>query len=194
MMVIILHLIIGKEYQVVIAFSGKSKAGKTTAANYLQVNFGFIKVSFADKLKELSQQFYPFTTVEVYGELKDKQYKNFDWTPRDFLIRLGHFARYHDKDFFVKSLMDKIDRRSNYVIDDLRFNNEANALKEINATLIRIERYKKYLNNIIDSSETELDDFKDFHYRINEAENLNIKSLHTKIDLIMDELGYSKRA
>ena len=176
----------------IIAFSGKSRAGKTSAANYLVANYGFKKVSFAEELKEIAKSFYPFTQSELYGEFKDEKYKELDWTPREFLIRLGHFVRFHDTNYFVKAITG-LPGSSNWVVDDLRFKNEAETLREKNATLIRIERYKKYLNNIVDASETELDDYKYFDYRINEVENRDLKSLHTKLDHLMDAIGIEKR-
>lgn len=176
----------------ILAFSGKSKAGKTTAANYLQVNYGFRKLSFADRLKELAKEFYPFNTIESHGELKDKPYKKYDWTPRDFLIRLGHFVRFHDPEYFI-NYISNLPTSTNWVIDDLRFKNEAKNLKEMGATLIRLERYKKYLNNIVDSSETELDDYDKFDFKVHEVQNTDIKTLHKQLDIIMSELGYAKR-
>ena len=77
-----------------IAFSGKRGVGKTTAARYLVSSHGFINVSFADRLKDISKKLFPFTNDELHGNGKEQKFEKYDWTPRDFMIKFGQFMRY----------------------------------------------------------------------------------------------------
>jgi dephospho-CoA kinase len=45
----------------VIGFCGKMGAGKSTCANHLKNKYGFVKVSFASKLKDICQQLFGFS-------------------------------------------------------------------------------------------------------------------------------------
>lgn len=171
----------------VIAFGGKRGRGKTLAADYLVENYGFKKLSFASKLKEVAEELFPGITKAP----KEKPYKNYDWTPRDFMIRLGQFMRYWDPEYWVKSL-DLEHKRGKIVIDDLRFKNEAAYLKQFDAKLVRLERYGK-LNiygpqDLDDVSETDLDDYKDWDYQVPEVVNTTPDSLFAVIDGFMKRL------
>lgn len=42
--------------QLRIAFTGKAGCGKTVRANYLCANYGFVRISFASKLKDFAAQ------------------------------------------------------------------------------------------------------------------------------------------
>jgi hypothetical protein len=178
----------------IIAFSGKRGVGKTAGANYL-INYGFTKVSFGEALKKKAMEFFPFTYQELYGNKKELQFSIYDWSPRDFMIALGNFARYFDKDYWIRAALPSGKTKKNIVIDDCRYLNEARLIKEQGGKIIRIERYKKdnpYKTEIHDPSEEELDDFKDFDFRVNEVENLTLTSLYHRLDHIMDDLGIKK--
>jgi len=102
-----------------IAFSGKMQVGKTTSADYLVHKYGFIKLSFAGKLKEIAKDLWP----EQF-ECGQK--------PRKLLQDLGMKMREIDQDVWVKYLVRivrSLPKESNIVIDDLRFMNEYKALK-----------------------------------------------------------------
>jgi len=45
-------------YGLRIAFAGKTRAGKTTSANYLLRAYGFTKISFTGKLIECARDFF----------------------------------------------------------------------------------------------------------------------------------------
>ena len=113
-----------------IAFCGPMAAGKTWCANHLEENYGYIKISFADKLKEICNDLYGYTD-------RNKKYY------RTMLQELGDTLRGYDDDVFIKSLfrdIKGIEQRSNYivVVDDLRFMNEYNLLRKNNFTIIKV--------------------------------------------------------
>lgn len=104
-----------------IAFSGKAGSGKTTMANYLVEHFGFVRYSFADAVKEIA--------TEIFG-MEDKD--------RGLLQAIGTKMREIDVDVWVQYTMNKIEAEDhpNVVIDDCRFLNEAERLKDYGFTII----------------------------------------------------------
>ena len=175
---------------IIVAFSGKRGSGKTTAAKFLESNYGFTRASFAGTLKALANTIFPFTVADFTEKNKEIPYAQYSWTPREFLITLGKFLRYYDQDYFVK----KVRLESKTVIDDLRFNNELAYLKNKGAFIIRMERFK-YLNvykdDLEDSSETELDN-AEFDYEIPACRNTDFETLHKQLSLIMKSIMYKK--
>lgn len=176
----------------IIAFSGKRGVGKTVSANILAKDYGFKVVSFAEELKKKAKTFFPFSDRSLYGDLKEVPYGGYSWTPREFLIKLGSFMRYWDEFYWIKTALKADPVDYDIVIDDMRYKNEAKFLKTQGAKMVRIERYKShnpYKGDIDDPSETDLDDYQEFDYRINEVENLSMISLHTRLDHIMEDLN-----
>lgn len=176
---------------IIIGMSGKRGVGKTTAANYLVQNYRFKKVSFAEKLKETAKLMFPFTDYDFSTAAKEKPYKNYPWTVREFLINLGAFARFHDSDYWVKAVgLDKMAGR--IVIDDVRFPNEVEILKGLGAKIVRLERYPK-LNvygptELDDPSETSLDDYKGFDFSIHSCYNTTMEELKTQMDRLVRDI------
>ena len=113
-----------------IAFAGKMQVGKTTSADYLVQKYGFIKLSFAGKLKEIAKDLWP------------EQFES-GQKPRKLLQDLGMKMREIDQDVWVKYLVRivrSLPKESNIVVDDLRFMNEYKALKNEGFFIVRIVR------------------------------------------------------
>jgi hypothetical protein len=177
--------------RMIIGFSGKRGVGKTQAAMYMSRRYGFKTLSFAGSLKEMAKVFFPFTPNDFLEKNKETPYGDYDWTPRDFLISLGKFARFYDEDFWVrKSGVDEAKESTS--VDDVRFPNEVKYLKDLGARIIRIERFESmniYGKNLDDPSETSLDDYKDFDGRIDACRNTTLKELYSSLDSIVKDLG-----
>jgi len=113
-----------------IAFSGKMQVGKTTSADYLVRRYGFVKLSFAGKLKEIAHDLFP--------EQFEKGEK-----PRKLLQDLGIKMREIDEDVWARYVIRKVEslpKENNIAIDDLRFLNEYKAVKNAGFFVIRIVR------------------------------------------------------
>lgn len=176
----------------IVGISGERGVGKTTAARYMEKFYGFTVVSLAEPIRELASSLFPFNHLD-FSDVKRKEspFRNYEWTPREFMINLGEFLRYHDKDYWVKKAVARLKGDGLYVIDDLRFTNEAEVLKKMKAQLIRIERYENknpYGKRLQIPSERDLDEYP-FNFTINGIQNLTLTSLTDNIDIIMDELG-----
>jgi len=123
---------------IVIGLTGNIGSGKTTIAEYLVKNYGFIRLAFADELKRMLVKAGILTPDEV----KEK-------TPyaRRMLQLIGTelIRKQIDKNFWVKKLDEKIkylikEGKERFVIDDVRFPNEAEYIRSLGGKIIRIKR------------------------------------------------------
>jgi hypothetical protein len=153
----------------IIAFSGKATSGKTTAARWLQERLGGQSkaqvISFAMPLKEKAlADFGDVITAEDILKNKTKKITlgGRETTVRQLLIDLGMLYRQLDKDFWCRKGCAMADTSvlhgMHAIIDDMRFPNEYDMLKNMGATLIRIER--PGIPIICDESEWALDEYE----------------------------------
>lgn len=173
-----------------IAFSGKKGVGKTTSANYLQRLYGFKPIAFADYLKRIAQEIFHFEEKHLHDVMKDIKYAQYDWTPREFLVKLGAFIRYFDSQYFL----NKLDLRGNtsLALHDCRYKNEADFLRLNGFKIVRINRYsdKNPYKESNDASETDLDNYK-FDYTIEAFQNDTLLGLFKALDNLVDNLRNS---
>lgn len=156
------------------AFVGKAGAGKTTCAEILVKEFGYVRLSFAEPLKLMCG-----TT-----------------TDRTLLQRVGVGVRELVPDGWVNLLLHDLNRREanahaagRYVIDDCRFPNEAQALlthgfrlvRVVAPTHTRVDRLKRNGRlqdeaQLSHPSETALDEFKAHHRIVNDGWSTRLES------------------
>jgi len=116
-------------YGLRIAFAGKTRAGKTTSANYLLRAYGFTKISFTGKLVECARDFFP--------EQFEKGEK-----PQQLIQELGAKMREIDHDVWVKYVtkrVEKLPKETDIVIDDMKFPNEYEAVKSLGFLVVRLD-------------------------------------------------------
>ncbi len=176
----------------IFGISGKRGVGKTTLANYLVRHHGFVKVSLAGPIREIAQTLLPFERTDFTDpNRKEKPWGEYEWTPRDFLLHLGEFMRYHVPDYWLNIALDQCSKPGvHYVFDDMRFPNEAEAIKKTGGKLIRLNRQEKlnpYGKNLDIASETALDDYK-FDFVIDDCRNTKLSELYTQGDVLCQEL------
>lgn len=172
--------------QIILGLSGKRGAGKTLSADYLVANYAFKKISFADKLRDYTKDMWDLKQYHFTPSYKERpQFKNGE-TVRDFMIDLGELMRYYDVDYWLKA--PKIaDQTGNIVVDDVRFQNEADYIKELGGKIIRINRYEKlniYGKDLDIPSETALDKYS-FEYIIEDCVNTTKESLYGQLDHVI---------
>jgi hypothetical protein len=157
----------------IVGFAGFAHSGKDTAADHLVSDFGYVKVSWADKLREAAAALNPIvgwepdnTPVRYVDLLQAEGYLGAKLHPehgdefRGTLIRMGtEMGRnVFGENFWVDLLMASLDPAQHYVIPDTRFPNEAQAIKSAGGVVIRIER--PGVNAVVDHpSETALADW-----------------------------------
>lgn len=137
-----------------VALSGKAGCGKSTIAKQLVDQYGFVRYSFAAKVKGVCYELFP--------EIMEKPKEEHRWLLQIFGTEM---CRSIDPLVWVKYLLRRVTDESyrKAVVDDCRFLNEFTALKELGFIMVRIERDKELLRkwgyNVDDlhPSEIELD-------------------------------------
>ena len=132
----------------IIGLTGYAQSGKDSVANILVINYGYTRVAFADPIRELLYQMNPAvkdggyrvqSTVDAYGwDVAKTAFPEV----RNMLQNLGVGARKTFGDmFWVQQALRLIQFDGNYVITDVRYPNEAKAIREYdNAQIWRIKR------------------------------------------------------
>jgi len=158
-----------------IAISGPMCSGKTTIANLIcNLNTDYKIYSFGGKIKELAKELFDM------GDIKD----------RSLLINIANKMKDINKDVWINYLLKQCSNKNNCIIDDLRFVNELESLKDDNSwhfiviqipKEIRIKRikelypknYEDHIKNMDDISEKGLKDFpKERTLYINNEDNI----------------------
>ena len=135
----------------VVGIAGYARSGKDTIADYLVENEGYTKISFSTPMKEAMYRLNPRITVneiqntalrigvDVYGweGLKER-------SPdiRGLLQRFGTEVgrEMFGEDFWVNYALDSIPDGGKAVIADVRYPNEADAIRALGGKVFRVER------------------------------------------------------
>jgi hypothetical protein len=131
----------------IIGLTGYAQSGKDTVASILVENYGYQRVAFADPIRDLLYATNPMLKegyrvkglVDVYGWDRVKV----DYPEaRRLLQDLGVGARKTFGDmFWVKQALRQVNPEGNYVITDVRYPNEAKAIREYGSSQIwRVRR------------------------------------------------------
>ena len=122
----------------IIGLSGYAQSGKDTVAEYLINNHGFVRVAFADPIRDALYALDPIVEgtktvqpiVDLYGwEDAKKEFPEI----RRMLQRFGtEVARtLWNENFWVKQAFAKIKQYENVVVTDVRYINEADAISSL---------------------------------------------------------------
>ncbi len=169
-----------------IAFAGKKESGKTTLAEYCADVHELEAFSFADDLK--------MNLVEL-GIKPDRVFgsSNRDANARKLMQAYGQAMRDQDEDYWLDLVMKNMRlwessgaSTEGFVIDDLRYMNEAEALRADGFVLIKVVRgnYKHAPDD--HSSEQGLPD--QLFDNIIVADDGDLDSLFSQIDTIIEHL------
>lgn len=152
----------------IIGITGRKFHGKDTLSDYLVQNHGYIKISFAQPIKEISKIMFGFNDEQLHGDLKETIDERWNITPRQcfqfigselFRDNIGKILPHIGKNIWAHCLVEKIksilivNPDAKFVISDLRFPNEIEALRsleissEISSKIIRIFREDVPLND-----------------------------------------------
>lgn len=133
----------------IIGLTGYKGCGKDTLASLLVEREGFIKMSFADKLREVCSDVFGIP-MEWFLDSHHKDSAEYHGkTPREILIIVGECMRSINPNVWVDVVMDqcRIAPSLDYVISDVRHENEANAILDNDGIILRIERNGCELGN-----------------------------------------------
>lgn len=180
----------------IIGLTGYAQSGKDTVANILVERYGFTRVAFADKIREYLYETNPMYDSIVGEPLFVKAKVDRDgWEEakksphiRRLLQTSGVAARkVFGENFWVQQALRQVHFEGNYVITDVRFTNEADAIKKYDdAQIWRIKRLGvEAVNSHI--SEHEMDGYKVDQIFVN---NTTVDDLEVLIKTRM--FGYAK--
>lgn len=172
-----------------IGITGNMRRGKTTVAKYLISNYDFVRVGFADRLKEIVRDLRPDLYVphdsnmlaKPRKELQDFGQYTKQALGRDVWVNyaLRHIAHYEDK-----AQMAGVP--CNIVIDDLRFVFEADALRANGFVIISVSGTPRgEVSNETHVSEIEVKDIVADYYITN---NGTLDELYKQVDAIANAL------
>ena len=131
-----------------IGLAGFKRSGKSTVANWLVDADGFLAESFAGPIRHVVAELLGWDAERLE---RDKE-TPVDWldglTPRYLMQTLGtEWGRAQHRELWVRSLFQRIaarearaGRRLNWVIHDVRFPNEAQAIRARGGFIVRVSR------------------------------------------------------
>lgn len=130
----------------ILGITGGARHGKDTIADFIGLNVTrTIKVSFAEPLKRAAQEVFK-GLGDINWEAKDSEYLPIEGkhTVRDLYIAMGKGLReYLDPNIWIKLAMKKIlieSRRHTVLITDVRYPNEAEAIRIIGGKILKVIR------------------------------------------------------
>lgn len=183
--------------KLLIGIGYKRKRGKDTVANRLVDKHGFIRISWADSLKEACRHIFGFSDAQLYGDLKEVVDPYWGKSPRQILQEVGTDAlrNHFDDQIWIKSAWLKIEKAlqadvAGVVIPDVRFPNEAEFIKSKGGVLWRIDRDIEEDVNSLHSSETSMNDYQGWDRVINN--NGSIRDLYDRVDYTFSSLNTQK--
>lgn len=139
----------------IIGICGLISSGKGTVGDILQTQHGFIKISFADSLKDAVSTIFSWPRELLEGATEEsrawreqvdpwwaKRLDDPDLTPRKVLQLWGTEVcrkSYH-QDIWIASMERKIEPGVNYVIPDTRFPNEIDMIQKLDGQVWCVKR------------------------------------------------------
>ncbi len=179
---------------VIIGFGHRKRSGKDTVGQYLVNQYKFKKLSFADPLKQAAKLICGFSDEQCYGSDIDKETTDPYWgfSPRWFMQRFGtEVGRAIDSDLWVKAMLRQAQKIPSVVVCDVRFPNEAKAIRDQGGLVIRVDRPS--LGPLTDThpSETSLEGFEYDDVIVNDG---SLEDLYDKVDEFMFNRFVKKQA
>lgn len=178
-----------------IGFAYQAQTGKTTASKYLENKYGFKRDNFAFSLKEgIGKHVFGLTQEQMTDPvLKETVDPFWGMTPRRIMQRAGTEAMRNTfrSDIWIMTLQRRVNEAMkfskvepvNFAIDDVRFADEADAIKAWGGKVIWIQRGEE--KSIGHLSELDLQNYKKFDYVLDN--NGTFESLYIQLDKIVKE-------
>lgn len=161
----------------IIGITGKKYSGKDTLGNFFVNNYGYIRLAFADPLKEAVKCIFGLDDEQLYGNKKEEIDEFWGKNPRQILQFVGtDLFRNHTNELIPniekniwtlvikRKIINELNKNPNakFIITDTRFPNEINLIKEFGGIIIKLKR-TNIINNDNHESESLIDEL-DFNY------------------------------
>lgn len=158
-----------------VSIIGKARSGKDLSGMYLshvinqlEARNRYKTVAFADPLKWHLMRAFNLSHEQLYGDLKEVEDVRYEkpgggyWTPREMMQTYGQFMRTMDDQIWIRLLMEKLSSNTfvNYIITDVRYTNELEAVRKNGSLLIHVKRNNRPEVGVEGhTSETSLDNY-----------------------------------
>ena len=184
---------------ILIGLTGPPGCGKDTAADHLVKDHGFVRLAFADPIRQVALAIDPYVhffrlseIVDLYGWDKAKRQPEV----RRLLQTIGTEAGrdVHGADVWVDKTFAAIKQLGPdqpVVLTDVRFDNEARRLRTFGGRLVRVRRKTDNEDAVMaHQSETESATLHSDHYLPNDG---SVTELHRRLDRLVDRLAKQRR-
>lgn len=179
----------------IVGLGHRKRVGKDTYAEMLETaledrGYGVYKIAFAHEMKRVAQELFGMFGLreahhyEVNPNHREHPLEKIGKTPRQVWIEFGNAMRgiYHD--IWVEQVRDCIETCSllipgkpkAFIITDVRYPNEAEAIKSWGGTLVRINRDKAPFSN--DVADNALNGFQGWDWVV--ENNATLHDLHSE--------------
>lgn len=130
----------------IVALSGPAGCGKSTAAAWLELDYGFERLSFADPIRAFACELFPrWKGLDLTGPMKDVVCRSYHATPREVLRTIGRQMRLYRESGLIDHLAGRVAERleagvRGIVIDDLRMPAEAEWARAAGVQVVHVRR------------------------------------------------------
>jgi len=175
----------------VVGITGKKQHGKDTLGKYLVNRYGYIRIAFADAIKEMLRPSFGFSEEQLNGTLKEVEDPFWKISPRKvmqfvgtelFRNKMPELIPEVESNFWVlivkKKILDilQVQPEAKFVITDVRFENELEFINKMNGLTICVVRPTLFDNlEYSHSSESNIENLKVQSKIINDG---SIEELH----------------
>ena len=166
----------------IVGLAYKKGVGKNTTAKFMTTvlrcenpGLKIKEISFAGKLKDICYQLYSWAGLkrgiyyESHREEKEVVLPLIGKSPRQIWIEVGNKLRKVDPDIWINFALKGV-KADIIIITDVRFRNEAQAIRDNRGRLLRIDRPDMPLGT--DPAEVDLDSWTDWDCIINNTGTL----------------------
>lgn len=134
--------------RIIVGFMGLAGAGKDTAAEAMRLaaqaqGMAHYRASFADPIRDVGRDVFGLTYPQMTDRaLKEEVLPEWGLSPRQILQRIGtEMGRNIHEDVWIRALESRIRHWVGLItIPDVRFPNEARAIKEMGGHLVLVDR------------------------------------------------------
>lgn len=195
--------------RLIIGLGHRKRVGKDTFAGFLEeslasMGWHVINQPFAMRMKEAAHELFRWAGLrigfhyEIHQKEKECPLPRLGKSPRDIWIEFGNAMRAINPDVWVENLKHEVEwycsqyrdgRRIAVIIPDVRFPNEAEAVKSWGGTLMKISRSAAPVAD--DLAEHALDDYAGWNWTL--ANEGSLDDLRETADRVAKYLTYQQK-
>lgn len=128
---------------ILVGLIGYKQSGKDTCADYLVEKYGFHKYAFAEPVKQVCKIMFQLDSQQLQDATqKEENDSRWDMTPRQMMQQVGTdmVRHYWGENFWVRCMEMRVgkEKKDRVVVSDVRFQNEADWIKQNHGILVRI--------------------------------------------------------